>query len=106
MPLRGLLVRNVGFSLCPLFFELPYDLAYRKAEISYLANAEAEALTGPTAPKGVTEQTLNPPSSEAWPCEAATWGKIITNLVKSNGCQFNWAERSSKHIPFDWSGPA
>jgi len=66
--------------------------------------AKAEALTGPTTPPGKRVQTINPPGSEVGPGGVATWGKAVTNEVNAMGFKWEWNNRSSKHIPFDWSG--
>jgi hypothetical protein len=34
-----------------------------------------------------------------------TWGKAVDNEVDAFGLQWSWAGHSSKHIPFDWTGP-
>ena len=34
-----------------------------------------------------------------------TWGKATTNEVDALGFKWQWNNRSSKHIPFDWNGP-
>jgi hypothetical protein len=47
----------------------------------------------------------NPPGSERGPSVVATWGKAIANEVDAMGFKWEWNGRSSKHIPFDWSGP-
>jgi hypothetical protein len=49
---------------------------------------------------------LNPPGSEVGPGQVTTWGKATANEVDAYGLQWNWASKSSKHIPFDWTGPA
>ena len=40
------------------------------------------------------------------PGQVAAWGKATANQVEAHGFQWNWAGKSSKHIPFDWIGPA
>ena len=94
-----------GIEYAPIKFELADDLSYWSAEIPGKILARAEALTGPTTPPGKRVQTINPPGSEVGPGGAATWGKSIANEVDAMG--FKWARKgkSSKHIPFDWSGP-
>jgi len=82
------------------------DLAYWRAEIPGKVTAAAEALTGPMTPPGKRVQTLNPPGSEVGPGQTATWGKTTSNLVDAYGFRWDWAGQSSKHIPFDWTGPA
>jgi hypothetical protein len=66
---------------------------------------EAEALTGPMKPPGKRVQTLNAPGSETGPGTVATWGKAMVDKVKAMGFAWDWPGRSSKHIPFNWSGP-
>jgi len=97
-------VRGVEFA--PISFELADDLAYWRAQIPGKVDAWAQALTGPMTPPGKRVQTLNPPGSEVGPGQTATWGKTTTNLVNAYGFHWDWAGKSSKHIPFDWKGPA
>lgn len=97
-------VRGVEFA--PISFELADDLAYWRAQIPGKVDAWAQALTGPMTPPGKRVQTLNPPGSEVGPGQVATWGKTTTNLVNTYGFHWDWAGKSSKHIPFDWKGPA
>jgi hypothetical protein len=94
-----------GIEYVPISFTVAEDLAYWRAEIPGKVKAAAEALTGPTTPPGKRVQMLNPPGSETGPGQIATWGTATENLVDAHGFQWNWAGRSSKHIPFDWTGP-
>jgi hypothetical protein len=89
----------------PVTFEVAVDLAYWRAEIPGQVVAAAEALSGPTTPPGARVQLLNPPGSEVGPGQVATWGKATANQVEAYGFQWNWAGKSRKHIPFDWTGP-
>ena len=43
--------------------------------------------------------------SDVGPGGAATWGRAISDEVEVLGFKWEWNGRSSKHIPFDWSGP-
>jgi len=95
-----------GIEFVPISFALADDLAYWRAEIPGKVAAAAEALTGPTTPPGKRVQLLNPPGSEVGPGQVATWGKTTTNQVNAYGFRWDWAGKSSKHIPFDWKGPA
>lgn len=97
-------VRGVEF--VPITFTVADDLAHWRAEIPGKVVAAAEALSGPTTPPGARVQLLNPPGSEVGPGQVATWGKATANQVDAYGFQWNWAGKSSKHIPFDWTGPA
>ena len=95
-----------GIEFVPINFEIADDLAFWKVEIVNKVTAFAKALSGPTTPKGKRVQLLNPPGSEVGPGQVATWGKTVDNQVDAYGFQWDWAGQSSKHIPFDWSGPA
>ena len=94
-----------GIEYVPINFEVADDLSFWKAEIPGSVTAFAEALGGPTTPKGKRVQLLNPPGSEVGPGQIATWGKTVENRVDAYGYTWDWASKSSKHIPFDWSGP-
>ena len=67
--------------------------------------ARAEALAGPMTPPGQRVQLLNAPGSEVGPGQVATWGKATTHRVDALGLKWEADGKSSKHIPFDWSGP-
>jgi hypothetical protein len=97
-----------GIDYAPIRFEVADDLSYWSAEIPGKVVAKAEALSGPMTPPGKRVQTLNPPGSEVGPSgTVATWGKAITDEVNAPEVRFEWKRkgRSSKHIPFDWTGP-
>ena len=94
-----------GIEFAPIRFKVAKNLAYWWAEIPGKVTAKAEALTGPMTPKGKRVQTINPPGSEVGPGVVATWGKATANEVDALGFKWNWAGRSSKHIPFNWTGP-
>jgi hypothetical protein len=95
----------LGIEFVPINFEVARDLAYWSAEIPGKVVARAEALTGPMTPPGKRVQTLNPPGSETGPGTVATWGRALANEVDAMGFKWEWNGRSSKHIPFDWTGP-
>jgi hypothetical protein len=97
-----------GIEYAPIKFEIADDLSYWSAEIPGKVLAKAEALTGPTTPPGKRVQTINPPGSEVGPGAAgavATWGTAVADEVDAMGFKWGWNGRSSKHIPFEWSGP-
>jgi hypothetical protein len=96
----------LGVEPAPIHFEVADDLSSWRAEIPGKVLASAEALSGPTTPAGQRVQTLNPPGSEVGPGGAATWGKAIADRVDALGLSWEWDGKSSKHIPFDWTGPA
>jgi hypothetical protein len=94
-----------GFESAPIAFEVAGDLAHWQAEIPGRVKGRAEALGGPTTPPGQRVQLINPPGSEVGPGQVATWGRSVE--VWTEGFGFDWTgeNRSSKHIPFDWTGP-
>ncbi len=95
----------LGVEAAPIEVEVAADLSHWRAEIPGKVLASAEALGGPTTASGERVQTLNPPGSEVGPGGAATWGRATADRVDALGLRFEWDGRSSKHIPFDWSGP-
>jgi hypothetical protein len=96
-----------GTDFAPIKFEVADDLSYWSAEIPGKVVAKAEALSGPMTPPGKRVQTLNPPGSEVGPGTVATWGKALADEVNVDAMGFKWERngRSSKHIPFEWTGP-
>ena len=96
-----------GTDFAPIKFEVADDLSYWSAEIPRKVVAKAEALSGPMTPPGKRVQTLNPPGSEVGPGTVATWGKALADEVNVDAMGFKWERkgRSSKYIPFDWTGP-
>ncbi|MGH2728797.1 MAG: DUF1326 domain-containing protein [Actinomycetota bacterium] len=95
-----------GFEFAPVELEIADGLAYWRVEVPGRITARGEPLTGPTAPAGALVQVLNPPGSEVGPGGPATYGRATAHRVDAFGFSWEWAGRSSKHIPFDWSGPA
>jgi hypothetical protein len=96
-----------GMAFAPIHFEIASDLSRWKAEIPGKVVASAEALTGPMTPPGKRVQTLNAPGSETGPGTVATWAVSTADQVNVPEMRFEWSRkgRSSKHIPFNWSGP-
>ncbi len=95
-----------GVEFAQIRVEVSDDLAYWRAEIPDKVAAKAEALSGPTTPPGQRVQLLNPPGSEVGPGQVVTWGS--GDLMEPAGAfdfHTNFTGRSSKYIPFDWSGP-
>jgi hypothetical protein len=95
----------LGVQYAPIEIEVADDLAHWRVEIPGRVLARAEALTGPMTPPGKRVQTLNAPGSETGPGTVSTWGRAVTDTVEAFGFKWDWGGRSSKHIPFDWSGP-
>ena len=97
-----------GLAYVPIEFEVADDLAGWRVEIPGRVSAAAEALTGPTARPGERVQLHNPPGSEVGPGHVATWGSATAYEVDGSefGMKRELPGKSSKHIPFEWSGPA
>ena len=95
-----------GIEFFPINFEVAGDLASWNVEIANKVTAFAEALSGPTTPKRKHVPVTQPAGIEVGPGQVATWGKTVDNQVDAYGFQWDWTSQSSKHIPFDLSGPA
>jgi hypothetical protein len=94
-----------GTEFVPITFEVADDLAHWRAEVPNRVVARAEALTGPTTPPGERVQLVNAPGAEVGPGQIATWGKGTAGDVDAFGFKMDLVGSSSKHFPFDWSGP-
>jgi hypothetical protein len=94
-----------GIEFVPIEIEVAQDLARWRAEIPGRVKAFAEALSGPTTPPGARVQLHNAPGSEVGPGQIMTWGKALENEVDAFDHKWSWSGKSSKHIPFDWTGP-
>ena len=94
-----------GIEVAPIEFEVAGDLAYWRAAVANKVDARGEALTGPTTLPGQRVQTHNPPGCETGPNGVATWGKSTADKVDVFGFKWSHVGQSSKHIPFDWTGP-
>ena len=100
------LIGNVrGMEFARIEFEIDDDLGSWRVEIPGKLLGEAEALTGPTAPEGARVQVRNAPGADVGPGQVATWGTATVD--RADGFGFSWERsgKSSKHFPFDWSGP-
>lgn len=95
-----------GVESVPIDFEVAEDLARWQVVVPGRVKAFAEALSGPTTPPGARVQLHNAPGSEVGPGQVVTWGRAVDNEVDAFGLRWSWAGQSSKHIPFDWTGPA
>ncbi len=101
----GLIAELRGIEFARIEFEVADDLAFWRAEIPGKVVASAEALTGPTSLPGRRVQVHNPPGAEVGPGTIATQGKATADQAQAFGFSWSRKGRSSKHMPFDWSGP-
>src|SRR5699024_2620678 len=95
----------LGVEYAPIDITIEPDLAAWSVQVGDVVEAKAEALTGPTTPKGKRVQLINPPGSEVGPGQVATWGRGLKQRTQAFGFDLNLENISSKHIPFGWSGP-
>ena len=95
----------LGIEFVPIQIEIADDLANGRVEVPGKANGSAEALSGPTSPEGGRVQLHNAPGAEVGPGQIATWATATEDQVDAFGLKWSWPGRSSKHFPFDWSGP-
>jgi hypothetical protein len=94
-----------GIEYAPIEFEIADDLSSWSVEVPGKAKGSAEALSGPTNPDGAPVQLHNSPGAEVGPGQVATWATATEDEVDGFGFKWSWPGRSSKHFPFDWSGP-
>lgn len=94
-----------GMDVAPIHVEIDDDLATWRAEVPGRVTAAAEALTGPTTADGARVQVHNAPGAEVGPGQVATWGRATVDRADAFGFTWDRSGKSSKHFPFDWSGP-
>jgi hypothetical protein len=95
----------LGIEYAPIEFELAEDLSHWHVEVPGKARGSAEALAGPTTPEGARVEVHNAPGAEVGPGKVATWATANEDEVDAFGLKWSWPGRSSKHFPFEWSGP-
>jgi len=94
-----------GVEVAPIDFEVADDLAFWRAAVPDHVEARGNALGGPTTLPGQRVQTINPPGCETGPNGVCTWGTATADAVDGFGFSWSRTGQSSKHIPFDWTGP-
>jgi hypothetical protein len=106
----GLIGDFRGVEVAPLRIEVADDLSRWSVDVQGKYNSTTAALTGPTADPSKRVQLLNAPGSEVGPADhsVTTWG--VGDMRQQGESLFgdfalDMTQTSSKHIPFDWSGP-
>ena len=94
----------LGIESAPIKVSIDSELKSWSVEVPGKAKGRAEALVGPTSPE-VAVTVHNAPGAEVGPGQVATYGTATEDEVDAFGFKFSWPGRSSKHFPFDWSGP-
>ena len=95
-----------GVERARITFEITPDYAHWGTEIAGKVKAWAKVITGPTSLPGKYPQLMNAPGCEMGPgSQLVTWGKSTICSVDAFDFKFQWTTNSSKHTPFNWSGP-
>ncbi|MCB5179680.1 DUF1326 domain-containing protein [Streptomyces antimicrobicus] len=94
-----------GMDTAAIEMSVDEDLGSWRVSVPGRVDAAGEALTGPTTPEGRRVQSTNMPGSETGPGQVVTWGRATRNRVDAFGFEWSRDGQSSKHIPFDWTGP-
>jgi hypothetical protein len=95
----------LGLEFAAIELEISDDLSSWRLDVPGRTKGDSELLTGPTSKPGERMAVVNPPGSEVGPGQgAATYGTATTYEADAFGFKFDWPGRSSKHIPFEWSG--
>lgn len=94
----------LGMEFAPINLEIADDASTWSVEIPGMAKGNAEVLTGPTSVPGKQVQVLNIPGAEAGPNSGpTTYGVAQVDEADGFGLKWDWAGRSAKHMPFEWS---
>ena len=95
-----------GVERARITFEIAPDRAHWGVEIFGKVKAWAKAISGPTSLQGKYPQLMNAPGCETGPGpQLVTWGKSTICSVDAFDFDFQLETNSSKHTPFNWSGP-
>lgn len=99
-----------GVEVVPIRIEIADDLSAWSIKVSGKYAAASTALTGPTADPSRRVQLINTPGSEVGPGahSTSTWGVGDVRQIEADlfgDFDVAMTKRSSKHIPFSWSGP-
>jgi hypothetical protein len=93
----------LGLEVAPIELEIDDDLGSWRLSVADKVNGSAEVLTGPTS-GGKRLAVHNAPGSEVGPGQGAvTYGIASADKVDAFGLSWDWAGRSAKHIPFEWT---
>ena len=93
----------LGVEIAPIEFKIEHGKRW-SVEVPGKVRGSAEALMGPTSPE-VAVQVHNAPGAEVGPGQVATYGVATEDEADAFGLDFSWPGKSSKHFPFEWTGP-
>lgn len=97
-----------GVEVAPMTVEVDEDLGHWRAEVPGKIRASSTALSGPTSVPGGRVQSRELPGAEVGPMGDAvcTWGSSDVHEIDCFGFKQSHTGRSSKTIPFSWTGPS
>jgi hypothetical protein len=94
----------VGLEFAPIQLNIADDASSWSLKVPGMAEGEAEVIRGPTTRPGEHVRVTNIPAAEAGPTSGeTTYGIATKNEADAFGFKFDWAGRSAKHMPFEWS---
>jgi hypothetical protein len=94
----------LGMEFAPIELEIADDASSWSGKVAGKVSGDAEVVTGPTTRPGEPVRVTNIPGAEAGPNSGpTTYGIASTNEVDAFGFKWDWAGRSAKHMPFEWS---
>lgn len=101
---ENVLGKMLGMEFARIELEVADDGSSWRLNIPGMTKGETEVLTGPTTRPGEHAHVINIPGSEAGPNSGpTTYGIANVSEADAFGFKFDWAGRSSKLIPFEWS---
>jgi hypothetical protein len=101
---ENVLGEMLGMEYGPIELEIADDASSWTCRVPGKADCAAEVLTGPTTTPGEPVRVTNIPGAEAGPNSGpTTYGIASRNEAEGFGLKFDWAGRSAKHMPFEWS---
>ena len=102
---ENVLGKMLGMEFAPIELEIADDASSWRLTVPGVTKAVTEVLTGPTTRPGERHaHVVNIPGAEAGPNSGpTTYGIATVNEADAFGLKFDWAGRSSKLIPFEWS---
>jgi hypothetical protein len=94
----------VGLEFAAIELEIADDASSWNLKVPGMVEGRAEVITGPTTRPGEHVRVTNIPGAEAGPTAGqTTYGIATKNEADAFGFKFDWAGRSAKHMPFEWS---
>jgi len=101
---ENVLGEMLGMDFAPIELEIADDRSTWTLSIPGRIRGSTDVITGPTTNPGAPAHVVNPPGAESGPNSGPmTYGIASVSEADTFGLKWDWAGRSSKHIPFEWS---